>query len=201
MIMAVKRCINLGNIDDALDCSNIDNMGGIVPSLIYGYWDDVATWPDLPVPTAEKALELDEAGAWSGDVVMKEGTCAYKMDFTDDTGEFKMSDQGETGGESTLYDLTIIAAKMRKKIFGFQNATKGKKMFFIVQDNNGIYYLMGDRRNGAKSVAGDGATTGANATARNQTSLKFQYNCPRKLVYEGDTENLLKVTPAPSPGG
>ncbi len=49
-------------------------------------------------------------------------------------------------------DLNIISAKMRKKIFGFENATKGRKMFFIVTDNNGTNYLMGDKRRGAPCV-------------------------------------------------
>lgn len=187
----IKNCVNLANIDDA--CDTIDNMGGLVPQLIYGYWDDVATWPDFPKPTAEKPLELEQAGTLDGDLVMKDGTCAYVADFTDDTGEFKMTDQGETGGESVLYDLNIIAAKMRAKIFGFQNATKGRKMFFIIQDANGNYYLMGDKRNGAKSVSGDGSTTGANATARNQNTMHFTYNCPKRYVYTGDVENILKL--------
>ena len=63
-------------------------------------------------------------------------------------------------------DLNIISAKMRKKIFGFENATKGRKMFFIVTDNNGTNYLMGDKRRGALRASGDGATTGASSTAR-----------------------------------
>jgi len=194
----MKKCVNLSNIDDALDCATLDNMGGIVPKLIFGYYEDVATWPDFPAPVGDAAMDLDVAGALKGDVVMKEGTCAYVMDFTDDTGEFKITDQGETGGESHVYDLTIIAAKMRKKIFGFENATRGRRLFFIVQDNNGTRYLMGDKRNAARRVSGDGSTTGANAAARNQNSMHYSYNCPRKLVYEGDAVNLLTVVPSGS---
>lgn len=82
-------------------------------------------------------------------------------------------------------DLNIISAKMRKKIFGFENATKGRKMFFIVTDNNGTNYLMGD-----------GATTGASSTARNQNTLHYTFTAPRKCVYEGDTEDILTVKAA-----
>lgn len=192
----MTKCIALSNIDDALTCENLDNMGGLVPRIIFGFHEDVSVWPTLPDVAAVNPLTLDAAGVLTGDIVMKNDTSAYVMDFTEDTGEFKITDQGEIGGESFLYDLTIIAAKMRKKIFGFENATKGRKMFFIVQDNNGKYYLMGDKRNGAKRVSGDGATTGANAAARNQNSLHYTYNSPRKFVYEGDVENLLKVVPS-----
>lgn len=188
------KCIALDDINEAMDCDNMDNMGGIEPSVIYGYHEDVATWPDYPNKT-EASLTLDEAGALVGDVVMKAGCRAYKMDFTDELAEFKITDQGEVGGESFLYDLNIIAAKMRKKMFGFENATKGKKMFFIVTDNNGTMYLLGDKRRGAVRASGDGSTTGSSSTARNQQALRYTFTCPRKLVYEGDTETLLTATP------
>ena len=110
--------------------------------------------------------------------------------------EFKITDQGESGGESFLMDLNIISAKMRKKIFGFENATKGRKMFFIVTDNNGTNYLMGDKRRGALRASGDGATTGASSTARNQNTLHYTFTAPRKCVYEGDTEDILTVKAA-----
>ena len=195
-----EQCIALDDINEALDCKNMDNMGGIVPTIIYGYHEDVATWPDFPVKS-EAPLTLDEAGALKTDITMKEGCRAYKFDFTDETGEFKITDQGEPGGESFLYDLNIVAAKMRKKIFGFENATKGRKMFFIVQDNNGTYYLMGDKRRGALRASGDGSTTGSSSTARNQQTLHYTYTCPRKLVYEGDVEKILGVVPGGVPGG
>ena len=125
-----KLCIALDDINEAMDCENQDNMGGIIPSVIFGYHADVATWPDYPKKT-ESPLSLEEAGTLVGDLVMKESCRAYKMDFTDELAEFKITDQGESGGESFLMDLNIISAKMRKKIFGFENATKGRKMFFI----------------------------------------------------------------------
>ncbi len=189
-----KICIALDDINEAMDCSNMDNMGGIVPSVIYGYHEDVATWPDYPTKDAA-ALTLEEAGTLKGDLVMKTGCRAYKMEFLDEVSEFKITDQGETGGESYLYDLNIISAKMRKKIFGFENATKGRKMFFLVQDNNGTWYLMGDKRRGALRASGDGSTTGASSTARNQNTLHYTFTSPRKCVYEGDTEDILTASP------
>ncbi len=186
------KCIALANIDPAASCSDLDNMGGIVPKLIFGYHDDVEVWPDFPTPTDDDTpLSLEAAGALSGDLVMKSGTCAYQLEFTDETGEFNITDQGETGGESFAYNLTIVSARMRKQIFGFENATKGRKMFFIVQDNNGMLYLMGDKRNGAKKVAGDGSQTGTKTADLNKTTLKYVFNCQRKLVYEGDVETIL----------
>ena len=189
--MDKNKCYELADIDPALECDAQDNMGGIVPKIIFGYHEDVATWPDKPT-SGSGALQLDAAGALSGDVVMNNGCKAYSLSFTDNTGGFTIKPQGETGGESFLYELTIISAKVRKKILGFLNATKGRKLFIIVEDNNGLNYLMGDKSHGAMLAAdSDGATTGTAYTERSQTTMKFQYNCTRALVYEGDTENIL----------
>ena len=94
-------------------------------------------------------------------------------------------------------DLNIISPKMRKKVFGFENATKGRKMFFIVTDNNGMNYLMGDKRRGAMRASGDGATTGTGSSGRNQSTLHYTFATPVKCVYEGDTEDILIVKAAP----
>ena len=66
-----KLCIALDDINEAMDCENQDNMGGIIPSVIFGYHADVATWPDYPKKT-ESPLSLEEAGTLVGDLVMKE---------------------------------------------------------------------------------------------------------------------------------
>lgn len=191
MAVNPKKCYELADIDPALECDAQDNMGGVVESVTFGYHNEVATWPDLPA-VEENAMSLDEAGALSGDVVMANGCKAYKFAFTDNTGSFTIKPQGETGGESFQMELNLVAARIRKKILGFINATKGRKLFFIVEDNNGVKYLMGDARRGAILASdSDGATTGSSATERNQTTLKFQYTTPRALVYEGDCENIL----------
>ncbi len=190
------KCVNLADIDAAVSCEEFDNLAGIVDEIIYGYWDDVATWPSLPKGTDNEALSLEAAGAWDGDVVMKAGTRAYKLRFTDQTGVLTMTDQGEVGGESVLYQLDIVRSKMSQLILGFMNATRGRKMFFIVTDKNGVTYLMGDKLNGAQKIAGDAATTGTTPTDRNAVPLRFTYACPRNLVYKGDKEKLLKETDA-----
>jgi hypothetical protein len=194
--MSSTNCVALSNIDEAMNCTDPDNLPGIAADVFFGFWDDVEVWPDFPVPTSANApLTLEQAGALVGDLVMKAGTCAYKFTYTPDTGSFTITPQGDPGFESYLYALTIVSAKVRKVIFGFENATRNRRMFFIVQDNNGTYYLMGDRRSGAKKASSDGSITGTSATDKNQTTLVFNYNCSRKLVYEGDVEDILIPTP------
>lgn len=187
------NCINLADMDAAVSCADYDNLGGIVQQLIYGYYDDVATWPELPAGTDSAAIDITTAGKWVGDIVMKSGKRAYRMEFTDEQGEFTMADQGEVGGESVLCQLDIVKAKINSTILGFMNATRGRKMFFIVTDKNGVSYLMGDKLNAAKKVPGDAVTTGKATTDLNRVPLRFTYVCPRNLVYEGDTKKLLEA--------
>lgn len=197
--MADEKCINLEDIDHNLGCDG-GNVAGIAPEVIFGYYEDVATWPDEPVPTTAGGvttpLTLEAAGTLDGDVVMKAGTSAFKFAFTEDVGNFTITTDGETDGMSVIMTLTIVKAKISKKVLGFINAAINRKMFFVVQDENGVYYLMGGKRRGCTFVAGgDGATTGTTSSDRNQTTLQFTYRSGKALVYEGDTETLL--TPAP----
>ena len=195
--MSKKNCVELSDIDEAISCQDLDNLAGTVQELIYFYWNDVDSWPDLPAPSTEDGtMSLEEAGAWDGDVVMKAGTCAHKLVFTDDSGELTITDQGEVGGESCLYELNITRAKMSKVIFGFENATRGRRLGLIVTDKNGERYLFGDKLNAARRVAADASTTGKAGTDLNKVPMKFTYACPRKLMYTGDVENILKVAGA-----
>ena len=191
-----QNCISLSTIDSQLSCQEQDNMGGLVPQLIFGYHDDVASWPDWPAPAANSvtALSLDQAGVIAGDLVMAAGASAYKMDFTEEQGSFSIAPQGDPGAISFLYSLNIINRRIRKKLLGFMNAAKNRKMFFLVQDANGVWYLMGDKARGARLSSGDGATTGQASTDSNQVALTFTYTSPRALAYEGDTEDLLTAS-------
>lgn len=192
-----KNCVALADIDESVACADLDNLAGVVQELIYFYWNDVDSWPDLPAPAeADGTMTFEQAGAWDGDVVMKSGVRAYKLVFTDDSGELTITDQGEQGGESCLLELNITRAKMSQVIFGFENATRGRRLGLIVTDKNGNRYLMGDKLNAARRVAADASTTGKVGADMNKTPLKFTYTCPRKLMYTGDVTNILTVAEA-----
>lgn len=187
----IKNCIALADIDEAINCADIDNVGGIVQEVGIAFADDIASWPKLPVAESQTALTLSAAGTWNGDIVQGEGKKFFKVTFTDETGAFTITQQGEAGGESYLYQLDISRAKMNAVIFGFENALRGRKLVLLVKDKNGTCYLMGDKLNGAKMIAADASTTGTATTDKNNVPLRFTYVCPRKLVYSGDTENIF----------
>lgn len=191
--MSETKRISLETIDHNLDGGN---MSGIVPKLIYGYKEDVDVWPAEPAPTvgqggAVTPMTMAAAGALVGDVVMKTGTKAFELDFTEDVGNLKIATVGETDGHHVEYDLSITKAKIASKIFGFMNAAIDRKMFFIVEDENGIRYLLGNSRRGAQLVPGESATTGTTGSDRNQVALQFKFRDRKAYTYEGDTEDIL----------
>lgn len=193
------KCIELADIDEAISCSDIDNVGGLVQEIGIAYAEDIATWPTLPAPTGESAtLQLTAAGAWNGDIVQNVGAKFIKVKFTDETGAFTITQQGEAGGENYLYQLDISRAKMNATIFGLENALRGRKLVILVKDKNGICYLMGDKLNAAKMVAADASTTGTASTDKNNVPMRFTYVCPRKLVYTGDKDGLFTEKTAPA---
>lgn len=193
------KCIELADIDEAISCSDIDNVGGLVQEIGIAYAEDIATWPTLPAPTGESAtLQLAAAGAWNGDIVQNVGAKFIKVKFTDETGAFTITQQGEAGGENYLYQLDISRAKMNATIFGLENALRGRKLVILVKDKNGICFLMGDKLNAAKMVAADASTTGTASTDKNNVPMRFTYVCPRKLVYTGDKDGLFTEKTAPA---
>jgi hypothetical protein len=191
------NCIAPADIDEAINCADIDNVGGLVQEIGIAFVDDIATWPTLPAPAANTELTLAAAGAWTGDIVQGVGKKFIKVKFTDETGAFTITQQGEQGGESYLYQLDISRAKMNATIFGLENALRGRKLVILVKDKNGTCYLMGDALNGAKMIAADASTTGTASTDKNNVPLRFTYVCPRKLVYTGDAEDIFTEKAAP----
>lgn len=191
-----QPCVALADLLDTLNCEDLDNRAGVVTEVLVGYADEVATWPDLPKPLGE-ALTMDKAGTWEGNLAFITGCQMQRFVFPDEQAELKISEAGENGNEVVLYELDVTRYRMGATLFGFLNAIKGRKLVLIVTDKNGNKYLMGDKLAPARKVAGDGGTTGRAATDVNKQSVKFQYYCPRYLVFTGDTSALLK----PAAGG
>lgn len=199
-----KKCITLADIDEAISCSELDNLAGVVQELLIGYWDEVATWPDLPKPNGNDPMTFDTAGKWNGNITMKPECYMHKFIMTENSGTVTVTEQGEAGGENVRYQVDLDRAKIGSVIFGFLNATRGRRLVIIATDKNGVKYLLGDKLNAAHRVAADAATTGAKSDSDiNHVPIRFQYDCPRSLVYVGSTDSLFEPesqeTPAEDP--
>lgn len=166
---------------------NGENMGGLTKNIIFGLYDDVAAWPTAPVAPAD----IEANAAWVGDVVMKAGKRAFVMYSTDDTAELKIDPVGEKDGISLLMKLSIFHPGLRKKILGFIGAAKNENLFLIAQDNEGQYYLLGDAKNAAHMVAGEGIGTGKAKADRKGANLSFEFPTNTPRVYVGDVTTLI----------
>lgn len=172
------------NIDKNLPNGN--NMGGLAQTCIFGLWADVAAWPTAPVAPA--TVEAD--GQWVGDVVMKAAKNAFTFYSTDDTSELKINPVGEQDGMSYEMELTIFNPGLKKKLLGFISAAKNENLFFIVQDSEGQYILLGDSLRAAHMTAGE-VGTGKTSSDRKGASLTFKFKTNTPRIYAGDVTALL----------
>lgn len=183
-----KNCVQLQDLDSDLGCS--DNTGGIIKVAAF-YHDDVRTWPTEP----EAPATLAEAGKLVGDLILKEGKRASLITLPQNKGSFAITEQGEMGGMSHQYELSLFQNGITPEMLGLMGATKNAKMGFVVVDSNGQMYLMGDKDVGAMRDKGDGATTGTARTDLRSGSVKFIYPVNNPRVFVGDFDSLLKPVP------
>jgi len=160
-----------------------ENMGGIGMKIYFGLYSDVAAWPTKPTGTA---ATLEALGKLTGDIVMKPGKRMFEMYVTDDTGEFKIETVGELDGKSFVMHLSVFNPGLKPKLLGLLNSVKNDNLVFIVPDNNGQKYLMGDAlRPAIFTSSPDGAGTGKETAGRRGISMEFVYKTSNVHVYEG----------------
>jgi len=153
------------------------NMGGAQKTITFGRWADVATWP---IPSAVVGHE----GESTGDVELVDGASAFHVVCTEETVDVKINVVGEQDGRSQESILAFFTPKVRAKLLNFLNAIQNEEVFFIVPDNNGVTYLLGDAQRGANIVTGE-ATTGTKFTDRNGAATTFKYSAKKTLAYTG----------------
>jgi len=173
------------------DLNNGQNMGGIAQVAYYCAWEDVLTFPTKPIAPAT----IEENGTLTGNIVMKTGKQLHEIYITDDTGEFEIESVGETDGKSFVTHLRLFNPGLKKKLLGFINWAKNDNLVFIVKDNDGQYYLMGDDTRAAiYQGAPDGSGTSKETAGRRGISMEFTYKTANVYTYTG----TIPLTPAVS---
>ena len=160
-----------------------ENMGGISQTVYFGLWADVETFPSKP----DNPADIEAAGKLTNDIVMKAGKSMFSMYITDDTGELEIEPVGEKDGKSFVMHLRFFTPGLRDKILGFMNATKNENLVFIVPDNNGQKFLMGDALRPATFEGSDDAMGTSKETAgRRGISMHFTYKTSNVYDYPGN---------------
>jgi len=177
------------NIDKNL--KNGENMGGIAQVVYYGAHADVAKWPAKP----QSPDSLEDLGKLTGNIEFKPGKNMFKLYLTDDTGELQFETVGPKDGKSSVVHLRLFHPGLMAKILGFRNATKNENMVFVVPDNNGQLFIMGDElRPATMEGDADGAGTGKETAGSRGIGMEFTYKTSNLYEYTGS----VPLTPASS---
>lgn len=167
------------------------NPGGIAQRVYFGFYKDVKTWPAKP--DLETVTSLEDLASLTGNIAMNTGTRLWELYITDDTGEFKIEPVGEKDGKSFVEHLSLFHPGLQKTILGFVNAAKNENLVFIVEDNAGQMFIMGDEKNPATMEGSpDGMGTGKATADRRGVSLEFTFKTCNVYVYSG----TVPLTPA-----
>lgn len=165
------------------DLNNGENMGGIAQTVYFGFFADVATWPTKPTTPATVA----ENGVLTGDLTMKPGKRMFELYITDDTGEFEIEPVGEKDGKSFVLHLRLFHPGLKDRILGFINAAKNDNLVFVVPDNNGHKFLMGDSlRPATYEGADENSGTGKETAGRRGIGMHFTYKSSNAYNYVGN---------------
>jgi len=182
---AISQPLKLYKVDltDILkDLKDGENMGGLPQKVYFGYHADVAGWPTKPLAP----VSIADQAVLVGDLTMKPGKRMFEMYITDDTGEFKIEPVGESDGKSFIARLSTFHPGLNANLLGFMNAAKNENLVFIVPDNNGNMYLMGDQlRPATYAGSPDGVGTAKETAGRRGASMEFTYKTSNIYLYEG----------------
>jgi hypothetical protein len=160
-----------------------NNMGGLRTIGYYGFIADVevSSFPELPAAPAD----LEDAAVITDSIVMKAGKTMYAMYGTAETAGLNGEGQGERDGKSTKRTATWFYPTTSKKALGASLKFLNRNMFFLFQEHNSQYRLLGSPWFPAEVDTSD--TTGTAVTDRKGITMKIMDNgfgpCP---IYEGD---------------
>lgn len=183
--MAEQICVpDLVDLDTAASCDELDNMGGVA-AIHVAYHKDIATFPQFPTLSSEKKSFAD-AGAWDGDFVMKDGKKFAKISFKDEAANLTFAENGDKGSLKVMHTLVVSRNKIEAISAGFSNAVRNMPLVIVVEDNNGVKYILGDKRVPCRMASGQNSTVGEKHEDTSMLSLQFEYSCPRLLVYNGN---------------
>lgn len=170
---------------------NGQNMGGIPQVVYYALHKDVASWPVRPKPTGST---LEKMGELSGNVVMKAGKAFRKFYVTDDEGKLDFEGVGEKDGKSFVLKLRIYSPGLTGKVMGLLNLIKNESLVFIVPDNNGNYFLLGDALRPATLDSIEAMTTGQKTEERPGVGMIFAYKTANVYRYKGNIPIVIPPT-------
>jgi len=168
-------------------------LGGMVTEFLFGYKDDVHTWPaKLAANLREHLVDHIETVAGSN-LVMKNGKRMFRIQVKKGSAELKYELQGESGAKSFKTTLETNIPGFRSAILGFMTATANQELVLLAKTRSGEWHLLGNEDEGVEYDSGT-ANSGKTGTDANGADVTFATECAAPTVYKGDIESLKTVS-------
>ena len=168
-------------------------LGGMVTEFLFGYKDDVQTWPAKQAANLrEHLVDLIETVAGSH-LVMKNGKRMFRIQVKKGSAELKYELQGESGAKSFKTTLETNIPGFRSVILGFMTATANQELVLLAKTRSGEWHLLGNEDEGVEYDSGT-ANSGKTGTDANGADVTFATECAAPTVYKGDIESLKTVS-------
>jgi len=168
-------------------------LGGMVTEFLFGYKDDVQTWPAKQAANLRSHL-VDHIETVAGsNLVMKTGKRMFRIQVIKGSAELKYELQGESGAKSFKATLETNIPGFRSAILGFMAATANQELVLLAKTRSGEWHLLGDEDEGVEYDSGT-ANSGKTGTDANGADVTFATECAAPTVYKGDIESLKTVS-------
>jgi len=166
---------------------------GVVTEFLYGFKDDVQTWPTKVSAALRQNLSQHIETASGSNMVMKTGKRLFRIVGKKDNIEIKYELQGEPGSRSFKVSLECNIPGFRSMLLGFLAATKNERLIILAKTKSGEWHLLGDEDEGVEYESAS-ATSGKAGTDANGSDVVLTTSVDAPTVYMGDISSLLTVS-------
>lgn len=168
-------------------------LGGMVTEFLFGYKDDVQSWPAKKAANLREHLADHIETVAGSNLVMKNSKRMFRIQVKKGSAELKYEFQGESGAKSFKTTLETNIPGFRSAILGFMAATANQELVLLAKTRSGEWHLLGDEDEGVEYDSGT-ANSGKTGTDANGADVTFATECAAPTVYKGDIESLKTVS-------
>lgn len=176
--------------EDISYCETEEFIGGLVPTEIY--YCPINRITQLRVPGT--AGNYESAGKITQKILCTENYGFKKVKALIDTSELSSNLDGRVGRKTSGSDLELMILGTRAQLIGFSRKTRNLPLVFLVQDNNGKWFVFGTLVSPAY-VSGFDLKTGKKYEDESGATIKLAANT---IIYEY-TNEIPVIIPDPEP--
>lgn len=178
--MSKNSCFDSIPHENLEHCPNDEITSGIATRL---YYVPIAFVKTMTLPTAggtyESRVKIPDSG-----IVLNTGKSWKAIDILRDEGELKSMLLGNTGNKKSKGELEFIIPGFRADALGFIDAYKNAPCLYAVRDQNGNFFVLGNKNVGAYIDSAEG-TSGKKIEDNSGITAKISANT-KVYTYAGE---------------